>query len=63
VQSHIASQAVAILILENGIFLFENSLEHHLPTAIQLGLSAVYALTLVCFRYALTVTTTEGLHS
>lgn len=52
-KGQIASQAIAILMLENGVFVFENSLEHHLPTAVQIGLSVVYVITVVCFRQAL----------
>lgn len=53
VNGQIAAQAIAILMLENGVFVFENSLAHHLPAPVQVGLCVVYCGTMVCFRYAL----------
>jgi hydrogenase-4 membrane subunit HyfE len=43
------SQAIGVLRMENAIALFELGAPHHMPIPVQLGLSLVYALTVLMF--------------
>jgi hydrogenase-4 membrane subunit HyfE len=43
------SQTIGVLRIENAIVLFEVGSPHHLPVSVQLGLSAVYGLTVLIF--------------
>jgi hypothetical protein len=53
VERRIAGQVIAVLTFENSLFLFENSLQHHLAVALRVGLAAIYALTVLAFAYFL----------
>ncbi len=53
------SQAVGVLRIENAIALFEVGSSHHLPVPVQLGLSVVYALTVLMFSLFLRRLTPE----
>jgi hydrogenase-4 membrane subunit HyfE len=43
------SQAIGVLRIENAIALFEAGSSHHMPVPVRLGLSLVYALTVLMF--------------